>query len=179
MIRIGSSSCLSNDTAVSGSVTGCVAQKPKPPRLKIWSCLTSFPALMAGKLNETTVQYTWLEFIVIDMCTELNYSYQKTCSEIFTVSLNYVYRLCAVQQSRVTICLAWRMPPHRGSRKCGDMQQNLSVFGRRGIMAFSPGLFPNAFLPIVFLVTAFRNVAMANSSEVQGAGTSCWFQCWG
>lgn len=34
-------SVLSNDTAVSGSVTGCVAQKAKPHRLKIWIWLIS------------------------------------------------------------------------------------------------------------------------------------------
>lgn len=43
-------SVFSNGTAVSESVTGCVTQKAKPHRLKIWSWLTSFSAVMAGKL---------------------------------------------------------------------------------------------------------------------------------
>lgn len=85
---------LSDDTDVSGSVFGCVFQKAKPHRLKIWSWLTSFPAVVAGKHNETTVQYTCpenLSLLLTDRCSELNYSYQKMCNEIFTASPNNVF----------------------------------------------------------------------------------------
>lgn len=182
MIRIGTEFfVLSIDTAVSGSVTGFVAQKAKPHRLKIWNWLTSFSAVMAGKL-ETTVQYTCPENLsllspVTDRCSERNYGYQKMCNKIFTAS-----RRGRVQYSSLKLPSAECGECHlREAVENTEVQQNPSVYGRRGIMALSPGIFPKWFSThcvSCYCILECCNGQLIRSFLELGPLRSCWFHCW-
>lgn len=181
IIRIGTEFLvLSNATAVSGSVTGCVVQKAKPHRLKICNWLTSFWAVMAGKLYETTVQYTCLENLSLLLLTGA----QNWTTVTKKCAMKYLQlhqeAVCSTAVSSYHLLRVEKVTSREAVETQGCTAESLHVWQKRDNGLLSCDFSQMLFYPLFFLLLHFGMLQWTTHQRFLELGPlrSCWFHCW-